>query len=122
MKGSGKLNAYRFGRWAETLSCWRLKLVGYAIQARRYKVAVGEIDLIARRGNLLAFIEVKARQDQALATHSLSPFQRRRIEAAAEAFLKTHPEFADCQCRFDLITVTPWGWPQHLKGAWLSGD
>jgi hypothetical protein len=54
--------AYRFGHWAETLCVWWLRLGGYRVLARRYKTPVGEIDIVARRGAALAFIEVKARR------------------------------------------------------------
>lgn len=122
MSGSAKKQAYRFGQWAETLCCWRLRLTGYAIVARRYKVPVGEIDIVARRGNLIAFIEVKGRRAQDQAAHALPAPQRRRIEEAAAVFLSRYPDLAACSCRFDLMTATPWRWPRHLQGAWLTED
>ncbi len=54
--------AYRFGRLAESLCVWSLRLRGYRVLARRFAVAVGEIDIVAHRGTILAVIEVKARQ------------------------------------------------------------
>jgi len=114
--------AWRFGRTAETLAAWVLRLKGYRIISRGHRSAVGEIDIIARRGGLLAFVEVKARAGLRLAAEALGPAQRRRIERAAEAFLASHPEYSGCDVRFDVMLVTPLGLPRHLAGAWMFGD
>ena len=109
------------GRWAETLAAWSLQLRGYRVLARRYRTPVGEIDLVVRRGRLLAFVEVKARPDLEQALGALGPRQRERTQRAAELFLLRHPAHADCVLRFDLVAVRPWRLPRHLADAWRLG-
>lgn len=115
-----KQQAWRYGRRAETICAWWLRLRGYQIIARRYRCPVGEIDLIARRGGTLAFVEVKAREDQAADT--LQPRQRRRIVRAAEAFLQSRPALAKLDLRFDLIVLRRRRLPRHLRAAWRADD
>lgn len=114
--------AERLGRVAEAKAAMLLRLKGYRISAQRWKSPAGEIDLIARRGSAVAFVEVKARgsADEALA--SVGPHQRRRIVAAARHWLGANPDAADCDCRFDIILVTPYQWPQHLPNAFAADD
>jgi putative endonuclease len=107
-----------WGRLAETLAAWSLRLRGFRILARRFRTPLGEIDLIARRHRLLTFVEVKARPDSEQAAYALSRRQRERAARAAEMFLLRHPEHAGCTMRFDLITVRPWRLPRHLPDAW----
>jgi putative endonuclease len=107
-----------WGRLAETLAAWSLRLRGFRIVGRRFRTPVGEIDLVARRRHLLAFVEVKARPDPAQAAFALGQRQRQRTARAAELFLLRHPEHAGCTMRFDLITVRPWRLPRHLPDAW----
>jgi putative endonuclease len=110
-----------WGRWAESLAAWSLRLRGYRVIARRYRTPLGEIDLIVRRGRLLAFVEVKARPewDQALA--ALGPRQQERTRRAAELFLLRHPRYADWALRFDLVAVRPWRLPRHLTDTLRLG-
>ena len=86
--------AFRRGRRAELLCLWHLRLRGYRILTKRYRVAEGEIDLIARRGRVLAAIEVKARADEESAAQALLARQRRRIARAFNHFLATRPDLA----------------------------
>jgi putative endonuclease len=109
------------GRWAETLAAWSLQLRGYRVLARRYRTPVGEIDLVVRRGRLLAFVEVKARPDLEQALGALGPRQRERTRRAAELFLLRNPSHAGCILRFDLVAVRPWRLPRHLVDAWRLG-
>ena len=117
-----KRAAERRGRWAEGLCVVRLTLTGWRILARRYAglrgTAYGEIDLIAKRGGTVAFIEVKARQAREAGLLAIGHNQQRRIGRAAEAFLAHHPELAQCTARFDVMIVGPGLWPYHLKDAW----
>ncbi len=115
-------SAYRFGRWAEIWSCWRLRLAGYRILQRGFRSPTGEIDIIARRGNILTFVEVKARGTLSDALHALGPQQRRRIENTAMTYLAGNPQLSNLEARFDLMVLAPWRWPMHLKGAWITGD
>lgn len=110
--------AERLGRWAETLCVSRLRLTGHRIVARRFKSPLGEIDLIARHGSILAFIEVKARADHAAALFAVTPAQTRRIERAAMSFIARHPELALLDMRYDIMVVLPRRWPRHLPDAW----
>ncbi len=113
--------ALRFGRSAEAWCAWWLRLKGYRILARDVRFYVGEIDIVARRGRALAFIEVKSRADGARA-EVLGPVQRRRIVRAAEAFLQRRPDLAGLDLRFDLMLVAPWRRPRHLIAAWRADD
>jgi putative endonuclease len=116
-----KRQARRFGRLAESVCAGWLRLKGYRIVARGFRVPVGEIDIIARRGRTLAFVEVKARGDDG-APEVLTPRQRRRITRAAEAFLKARPGYRGLDLRFDLIVVGRRRPPRHLVGAWRTDD
>ncbi|MGZ9087084.1 MAG: YraN family protein [Rhodoplanes sp.] len=108
--------ARRFGRIAEACCAGLLRLKGFRIIARDFKAPVGEIDIIARKGRLLAFIEVKARHP---ATEEvLTARQRKRIIRAAEAFMMTRPDLAGLDLSFDLMLVDRWRRPRHLVGAW----
>ncbi len=114
-----KKKTYTRGIRAEKLAALWLQIKGYKILERRYKTPVGEIDLIVRRGNMIAFIEVKARNTQTQALESLTPRMRGRIERAASHYISHH----DCQgadMRFDLVTVTPPFLIQHLDNAWYG--
>ena len=113
--------AFRRGHAAELLCLWHLRLRGYRILARRFKVPSGEIDLIARRGRVLAAIEVKARPSLAAASEAISPRQRRRVARALEHFLAQRPELAHLAPRFDVMLVMPGRLPRHLPDAW-RGD
>ena len=108
----------RYGRYAESLCAWHLRCRGYRILARRFRAPVGEIDLVARRGGTIAFVEVKARRKLADAAESLTSRQRRRIRRAAEWFIMAHPPLSELQQRFDLMLVTPWRIPTHMIDAW----
>lgn len=104
------------GRLAEALCAWRLRLVGYRILARNWRCPAGEIDILARRGDLLAVVEVKARADLDRAAAALGPVQRRRIARAAEWWLARHP--GPERIRFDVMLVAPGRWPRHCRDAW----
>ncbi|MEO5336704.1 MAG: YraN family protein [Magnetospirillum sp. WYHS-4] len=110
--------AFRYGRLAEGLCVWWLRLKGFSILARDFRCPVGEIDIVARRGRLVVFAEVKARADREAAAETLSPRQRRRIERAAELFLARHPALGGKDLRFDLLLVEPWRPPRHIADAW----
>jgi putative endonuclease len=113
-----KRTADATGRRAEWAAAWLLRAEGYVILATRFRSVAGEIDLIARRRKLVAFVEVKARRDTAVALESVLPRQRLRIQRTAEHFLRTRPELADHELRFDVIAWRPWRLPLHVKDAW----
>jgi putative endonuclease len=110
--------ADRLGRWAEWRCVWRLRLSGYRVLARRLRTPVGEVDIVARRGALVAFVEVKARATVDAAAFALTEPQWRRIARAAEMFVSRRPGLASCAIRFDAMLVTPRGWPTHIVDAW----
>lgn len=119
---SGERGAYDQGLWAETVAAIWLCLKGYRILRRRYKTSVGEIDIIARRKNVLAIVEVKARADEGAALESVRPQGRRRIENAARYFLARHPSYIDFNVRFDVIAVSGAISILHLDNAWIEGQ
>ncbi len=90
------------------MSVWWLRLRGYRVLARRFAVGVGEIDIVARRGRVVAVDEVKARADRNLLESPVTARQRQRIARAAEAFLARSPGLAEMDVRFDLMLVRPW--------------
>ncbi len=108
------------GRRAERAARWWLRLQGYRILASGYRVPVGEIDIVARRGAILAIVEVKTRADLDRAAYAIGGRQRRRIQRATEAYISAHPALVNRQVRFDAILVAPWRWPRHLKAAWQA--
>ncbi len=87
--------AYRSGQRAEAWCAWWLRLRGYRILARRHRSRYGEIDIIARRGKMVAFIEVKARPDRQSALAVVVAAQRQRIQRAASAFLANRPDLSE---------------------------
>jgi len=114
--------AESFGGFGEKLAALLLMLKGYRIVARQLRSSVGEIDIIARRGRVLAFIEVKARKTLAAAETAITSHQRRRIERASSMFMQGRPELAHLDMRFDAILVIPGRWPIHIVDAWRPGD
>ncbi|MEZ5824726.1 MAG: YraN family protein [Geminicoccaceae bacterium] len=95
----------RAGRRAETIAAWILRLKAYSVLHRRYATPFGEIDIIARRGQLLVFVEVKRRRQLADALHSLDRRQCDRIARAAQAFIKRYPATEQLDLRFDLMAI-----------------
>ena len=111
--------AYYWGRWAEFLAANMLRLKGYHIVARGYRKPFGEIDIIARRSNLLVAVEVKARPRITEAAEAISAKQKRRIARALEAFVMERPKFNDFNMRFDVLLITSlWRMPRHIESAW----
>jgi putative endonuclease len=90
---------------------------GYRILARRFRTPHGEIDIVARRRQLLAFVEVKARRSLDDAAYAVTPRQQIRIIAAAQGWLMAHPEHAAFELRFDAMLIAPRRLPRHLPGA-----
>lgn len=118
MSVAARRQAFRRGHRAEILCLWHLRLRGYRILARRFRVLSGEIDLIARRGGTLAAIEVKARADFDAASEALTRRQQQRIMRAVAHFLGGRPDLATLAARFDVMLVAPRRWPRHLVDAW----
>jgi putative endonuclease len=109
--------AFNLGISAESRAAAYLIAKGFRILARRWRSPVGEIDIVARRRHLLVFVEVKARADLDRAAESVTPRQRQRIAAAAEAWLAANGADGFRDIRFDAILVAPGKLPRHIPGA-----
>nr|WP_275064705.1 YraN family protein [Bartonella sp. AU55XJBT] len=105
---------------AEKLAAWWLRFKGFHIAEMRFKTKCGEIDLIARRGNLVLIVEVKARSTLVEAMEAVSHMNERRIEAAADIWLARQKDYALLSVRFDLIAILPWRLPQHIPAFFTS--
>jgi putative endonuclease len=112
-----RVAAFRTGVSAEARAAAWLMAKGYRILARRFRTPYGEIDIVARRRNLVAFIEVKARATLDDAAYAVTPRQQARIINAAQAWLMAHPEHADFEQRFDALLIAPRSLPRHLLAA-----
>jgi putative endonuclease len=112
-----RVAAFRTGLSAENRAAAYLMAKGYRIMAKRFRTPYGEIDIVARRRNLLAFVEVKARASLDEAAFAVTPRQQARIIAAAQAWLMAHPEHADFDLRFDAMLIAPRRLPRHLLAA-----
>ncbi len=112
-----KLKALKRGLLAEYRAALFLMLKGYRIVAMRYRTSLGEIDIIARRGELVAIVEVKARATFDGAVFAVSDSSQRRIRAASDLWLARQPDFHRLSVRYDIVAVLPWRWPRHLPDA-----
>ncbi len=114
--------AEKRGRLSEMLCVLALRLTGWRIVARCMKAkrgtGLGEVDIVARRGATLAFIEVKARTDVGTAVESVTPAQRARIARSAEVYLQHHPDLADYNVRFDVMVLGGGFVPRRIVDAW----
>jgi putative endonuclease len=109
--------AEKRGRGAETLACWYLRLHGWRILARRAKVHGGEVDIIARRGKMLAFVEVKGRATRDAAAFALDDWRLRRVVTAAQQLAPRFMREGD-DVRIDALFIVPRRWPIHLANVW----
>lgn len=112
--------AFLAGHAAERLAALWLALRGYRILGRRVRTPAGEIDLLARRGRVLAVVEVKTRPDLAAAREAIGQRQRRRLAGAALAVQGRDPRLAGLAVRFDAVLVMPWRLPVHIIDAWRA--
>ena len=104
------------GRRGETLAAWFLRLKGWRILARRVKTPRGEIDLIARRGRVVAFVEVKWRASAAELDFAIDDYRLRRVLAAAEAVGHRYAG-ADDEQRIDVLLLARRSWPRRIENA-----
>ena len=112
-----RVAAFRTGLSAESRAAAYLIAKGYRILARRFRTPHGEIDIVARRRSLVAFVEVKARASLDEAAFAVTPRQQARIVNAAQAWLATHPEHTEFELRFDVVLIAPRHLPRHLLAA-----
>jgi putative endonuclease len=110
------------GQRAEKLAAFWLRLKGWRLLARNLRTPFGEIDILARRGSILAVVEVKNRPDEAAALNALRPAQQARLMRAGMWLQGRKTRLAALSLRFDVILIRPWRLPRHLPGAWRSED
>jgi putative endonuclease len=110
------LSDQRYGRLAETLAAWALRLRGYRVVGQNVRVGGREVDLLARRGSLLVVCEVKARRTSLFGApaEAVGPHKRRRLREAAEMLMADDPSVE--RVRFDVIAVSGFG-VRHLPAA-----
>ena len=115
-----RAGAERQGRRGENWAAWHLRLTGWRILARRVKTARGEIDLIARRGRTVCFVEVKWR---ARASERGGAIDARRLQRVGEAAAALAPRYARAgeDVRVDVLLLAPWCWPRRITNAWQPG-
>ena len=107
--------ALRRGSRGEWLASLALMLKGYRIVERRYRTKLGEIDLIARRGDLVLIVEVKVRSTLVQAMEAIGHLSERRIADAADLWLMRQPDHSGLSIRFDMVAVLPRRWPVHVE-------
>ena len=112
-----RVAAFQTGLSAESRAAAYLMAKGYRILAKRFRTPHGEIDLVVRRRNLVAFVEVKARATLDEAAFAVTARQQGRIVNAAQAWLASHPDYAEFELRFDAILIAPRRLPRHLLAA-----
>ncbi len=110
--------AYKKGHKGEYLAGWALRLKFFRIVENRFKTKSGEVDLIARRGNLVLMVEVKARPTLEQAMDAVTTSALRRIEAAGDEWLAKQADYANLSIRYDLMAVLPKRWPIHVAAIY----
>lgn len=109
--------AFRRGHVSEYIAALYLVAKGYRISAIRYRTKLGEIDIIARRGDLVVCVEVKARHDLDSAVFAVTGTTQNRIRAASGLWLSRQPDAHRLSLRYDIVAVLPWRFPKHLVDA-----
>ena len=112
-----RLKAFRRGQVSEYIAALYLAAKGFRIRAIRYRTRLGEIDIIARRGDLVVCVEVKARRDVGAAVFAVTGTAQQRIRAASELWLARQPDAHRLSLRYDIVAVLPWRFPKHFAGA-----
>jgi len=109
--------AERQGRHGERIAAWWLRLQGWRIVGERVRTSRGEVDLVARRGATLAFIEVKTRATELALGLAIDEHRLRRVAAAADTLVARYGAGAQ-DIRIDVMLVRPWRLPVHVKNVW----
>ena len=115
------VRSHRQGHGAEWIAAVWLMFKGYQILAFRLKGRGGEIDILARRGRVLAAVEVKRRATLEAATLALRPDQHQRLIRAAEAAARGRPALTGLDLRIDMVALAPGRFPRHLRGVISTG-
>ena len=106
------------GRDGETRAAWYLRAKGWRILDRRVRTPAGEVDLVARRGTLVAFVEVKTRKRATELDFAIDERRLARVAAAAELLMPRYAEPGD-DIRVDVVLIAPGAMPQHIENAWM---
>ncbi|PWE56155.1 YraN family protein [Metarhizobium album] len=115
--GKKRKKAERRGRASEYVAALYLVLKGYRIVAMRYRTRAGEVDIIARRGDIAVFVEVKARREEGLAVDAVGFAAQQRIRAASDIWFSRQADAACLSQRYDIVAVLPGRWPRHFRDA-----
>jgi len=107
------------GRRGERIAAWWLRLKGWRILDRRVRTPAGEVDLVARRGALVAFVEVKTRASAADLDHAIDARRLARVAAAAELLMPRYAGPGD-DIRVDVLLLAPGTRPRHIENAWIG--
>ena len=100
------------------LAGWYLRMKGWRILAHRVNTPRGEVDLVARRGRMVIFVEVKWRRTIEELDYAIDERRLRRVAAAAEAIASRFVRTGDDQ-RIDVLLLAPWSFPRHIVNAWM---
>lgn len=122
MADNKRIKAEKHGHRAEWLAAWALRIKGWRICARRFKTKGGEVDIIARKRDLVIMVEVKARPTLLEAMDAVSVTTQRRIESAGDNWLSRQPDFGKLSIRYDLVAVLPRKWPVHIERIFDGGS
>jgi putative endonuclease len=109
--------AERQGRAGEGRAALWMQLQGWRVLDRRRRTPLGEIDLVCRRGNVIAFVEVKWRARAGELDHAIDEFRLARVAAAAEAVAHEYANGGE-DLRIDVILLAPGAIPRHIVNAW----
>lgn len=109
--------AFRRGHVSEYIAAFSLMLRGYRIVAMRYRTKAGEIDIIARKGDVVSFIEVKARTTTEASVFAVGGSTQGRIRNASLTWLSGQKDGGRLSYSYDIVAIRPWRWPVHLKDA-----
>lgn len=110
--------ARRAGLRAEAIASWWLRLKGYRILDRNLRTPLGEIDIVARRGDTVAIVEVKQRSSAETAGTAVPDAQQKRLAKAARWLIAARPTLLTLTIRFDVVLVMPHRFPVHIPDAW----
>lgn len=120
VRSPARLAAEKRGRQAERLAAWWLRLKGWRILDRRVRTPAGEVDIVARRGTLVAFVEVKARASQRELDLAIDERRLARVAAAAEMLASRYLHPGD-DMQIDVMLLAPGRPPRHLANVWHGG-
>jgi len=107
------------GRDGEARAAWFLRAKGWRILDQRVRTPAGEVDLVARRGKLIAFVEVKTRRTAAELDYAIDEHRLARVAAAAELLGPRYLQEGD-DMRVDVVLIAPRTWPRHIENAWIG--